>query len=354
MSADAPAMCLEELVHSLRTSRGFTHKRDISAVTSSLARALPGGLSDTTLCAQAGVLLGDDCAAIPDVDGYLLFAIEGLVEDFVAQMPWFAGYSAVMVNLSDIAAMGGRALAVTDAIWCSGAEQAEPILQGMAAAASKYGVPIVGGHSNYRANRGQLAVSVLGKAQCLLSSFHARPGQILMMAVDLRGQWEGAYPFWNASTRAPAERLRGDMALLPEIAEDGLCAAAKDISMAGLLGTVLMLMECSGVGARVLLDAVPHPQGHGPADNPQAWLRWLQSFPSYGYVLSVDPVHVAEVSARFGSRGLAIATIGEVMVGSEVWVMQTNKGSAVKEQALLWDFAQVPFIAASARDEAMA
>lgn len=354
MSTALPALRLDELVHKLRTSRGFTHKRDISAVTASLARALPGGLADTTLCAQAGVLLGDDCAAIPDADGYLLFAIEGLVEDFVAQMPWFAGYSAVMVNLSDIAAMGGRALAVTDAIWCAGAEQAEPILQGMAAAASKYGVPIVGGHSNYQANRGQLAVSVLGRAQCLLSSFHARPGQVLMMAVDLRGQWEGDYPFWNASTKAPAERLRADMALLPEIAEDGLCAAAKDISMAGLLGTVLMLMECSGVGARVRLDAVPHPPGHGRTDDPQAWLRWLQSFPSYGYVLSVDPVHVQEVSARFGSRGLAIAAIGEVVEGAKVWLTQPGKDLPLKEQALLWDFADAPFIGVPAREEATA
>ena len=66
----------------------------------------------------------------------LRFAIEGLVEDFVAAMPWFAGYSAVMVNLSDIAAMGGRHIAVVDAIWSAGAEQAEPILQGMAAASA--------------------------------------------------------------------------------------------------------------------------------------------------------------------------------------------------------------------------
>ena len=57
---------------------------------------------------------GDDCAVLPDGNGHLLLAIEGLVQDFVEQQPWFAGYSAVMVNLSDIAAMGGRALAVVD------------------------------------------------------------------------------------------------------------------------------------------------------------------------------------------------------------------------------------------------
>ena len=247
-----------EVVRALRGSRGFAHKRDISAVADTLARCLPGGHADLTLAERSGVMLGDDCAVIPDGDahnGHLLFAIEGLVEDFVEAMPWFAGYSAVMVNLSDIAAMGGRPIAVVDAIWSAGAEQAEPILRGMAAASAAYGVPIVGGHSNQRAARPQLAVAVLGRAQALLSSFAAQPGHTLLMAVDLRGQWEGEQPFWNASTHAPAPRLRGDLALLPEVAEAGLCGAAKDISMAGVLGTALMLAECSRVGLRIDLCA---------------------------------------------------------------------------------------------------
>ncbi|MDI7048014.1 hypothetical protein QMN58_31425, partial [Escherichia coli] len=65
---------------------------------SSLADRWPGGARDL---GQA-VAVGDDCAALPDGDAYLLFAIEGMVSDFVQAMPWFAGYSSVMVNVSDI------------------------------------------------------------------------------------------------------------------------------------------------------------------------------------------------------------------------------------------------------------
>jgi len=348
--APSSPLSLTALVQQLRASRGFTHKRDIGLVAGSLARALPGGLHDTTLCAQAGVLLGDDCAAIPDGEGHLLFAIEGMVEDFVAQMPWFAGYSAVMVNLSDIAAMGGRPVAVTDAIWASEPEQVGPIVQGMAAASAAYGVPIVGGHSNYRAAHAQLAVSVLGRAQALLSSFHARAGQVLMMVADLRGQWEGAYPFWNASTMALPEQLRGDLALLPEIAEAGLCASAKDISMAGILGTSLMLLECSQLGANITLDAIPHPPGHGPNDDPAAWLRWLQAFPSYGYLLAVEWGNVAAVQARFQARGLTVATIGTLHEGTHVWLRRAS-ASGDAERALLWDFAAAPFMGARVPDQ---
>jgi selenophosphate synthetase-related protein len=76
-------------------------------------------------------------------------------------------------------------------------------------------------------------------------------------AIDLRGRFQEPYAYWNASTGAPAERLRADLEVLPGLAEAGLVRAAKDISMAGVIGTALMLLECSGKGAVIDLDAVP-------------------------------------------------------------------------------------------------
>ncbi|MFM0469256.1 sll0787 family AIR synthase-like protein [Paraburkholderia strydomiana] len=322
-------MSLHGLVERLRESRGFRHKTDIAGVVASLASRLPNGTRDL---AQA-VAVGDDCAAIADGDGYLLLAIEGLVSDFVETMPWFAGYSSVMVNISDVYAMGGRPLAVVDALWSDGLESAEQILAGMAAASSAYGVPVVGGHSNTRSAEPQLAVSILGRARALLSSFNARPGDSLVMAVDLRGRFEDPYPFWNASVGTPAERLRDDLELLPQLAESGLCEAAKDISMAGVLGTSLMLLECSGVGARIDLDAIPRPDGVD-------FERWLSAFPSYGFLLSVRDELVDEVHARFAQRGLACATIGSVDASREVVLTQQG------DSALLWNFRESAFIGA--------
>jgi AIR synthase-related protein len=317
-------MSLAALAETLRGSRGFAHKRDIAGA---LARLAPAG----------AVRNGDDCAALPcpgpDGDGHLLFAIEGFVEDFVRDMPWFAGYCGVMVNVSDIAAMGGRPIAVVDAIWSAGADAARPVLQGLAAAAERYGVPVVGGHTNQRAPGGQLAVAIVGRAKKLLTSFDARPGDALLMAIDLRGAFMEPNPFWNASTEAPAERLRGDLALLPALAEDGLCDAAKDISMAGAVGTALMLLEASRVGAVIDVEAVPRPDGVPLA-------RWLQAFPSYGFVLSVRSQHEAAVLARFASRGLAAARVGRVEAGSELWLERGD------EHLLLWDHGAEPFIGA--------
>ncbi|MDI3381914.1 sll0787 family AIR synthase-like protein [Xenophilus aerolatus] len=321
-------MTAQEIAQALRATRGFAHKQDISEVVATLGRALPGG---PAALAQA-VPVGDDCAAIPDGHGgYLLFAIEGLVEDFIVRMPWFAGYCGVMVNVSDIYAMGGRPTAVVDALWSTGSSPGDEVLRGLAEAAARYGVPVVGGHSNNRSERPQLAVAILGHARRLLTSFDARPGDLLLMAADLRGGYEEPFPYWNASTKAPAARLRADLELLPALAEDGLCAAAKDISMAGAVGTALMLLECSGVGARIHIDALPRPPG-------VPLMRWLASFPSYGFVLSVPPVHAATVLARFAARDIACAVVGEVDASRRV---QVRAGG---EDALLWDLDAAPFI----------
>ncbi len=290
---------------------------DDAAVLSSVARFLEASAAVAEKAAihrayapaeslAGGVRVGDDCAAIPDGAGFLLFAAEGMLESFVAADPWFAGYSAVMVNVSDVAAMGGRALAVVDILWTPGLARSGEIWDGMAAASRAYGVPIVGGHTTLtKSDAAFLAAAVLGRAENLITSFDAQPGDDLLACIDLRGAYRDDKPFWNASTGAPPERLRADLALLPEIARRGWCRAGKDISNGGLVGTLAMLLECSKAGAELWLDHVPRP-----ADSELC--RWLIAFPSFGFLLSVAPAHSAEVAALFTERGIACARVGRI------------------------------------------
>src|SRR5580658_8221924 len=119
---------LGDLAARLRAGRGLAAKCDIAAVAARLA-----------LSSGSTVAVGDDCAAIPDGDGFLLLAIEGFMNEFVAGDPWFAGWCGVMVNVSDVAAMGGRPIAVVDAVWAASAADADPVLTGMRAASRAFG-----------------------------------------------------------------------------------------------------------------------------------------------------------------------------------------------------------------------
>src|ERR1700727_627593 len=140
------AAALEALAECLRASPALAAKADIGIVAARLG------------VAQGAVPVGDDCAAIPDGDGHLLFAAEGFISAFVDADPWFAGWCGVMVNLSDVAAMGGRPLAVVDVVWAEGEERAKAALDGLRAAAQHFGLPIVGGHTNLRSAQAQLSV----------------------------------------------------------------------------------------------------------------------------------------------------------------------------------------------------
>jgi AIR synthase-related protein len=250
--------------------------------------------------------VGDDCAAIRDGEEWLLFAAEGMLPSFVADDPWFAGYSAVMVNLSDVAAMGGRPLAVVDILWSPGLDRAGAVWDGMSTASKAYGVPIVGGHTTVTKEESTfLAAAVLGKAKRLITSFDAVPGDDLLVAADLRGSWRNEKPFWNASTGAPPERLRADLELLPLIAEMDWCRAGKDISNGGVVGTLAMLLRCSLAGAELRLDQLPRPDDVDLA-------RWLISFPSFGYVLSVSPEFSDRVTEQFAKREIACTVAGQI------------------------------------------
>ncbi len=314
------AGAFEHLVAALRQSSGLAAKADIGRVASRLG--LPGGV----------IPVGDDCAAIPDGEGHLLFAIEGFINQFVAADPWFAGWCGAMVNLSDIAAMGGRPIALVDAVWADGEDEASPILEGLRAAASTYGVPIVGGHSNLRTAQAQLAVAVLGRAgRHILTSFDARPGDVVVAAIDHRGAYREPFDNYQAALGAPPERLRGDLALLAEIAEAGLARAAKDISQGGIPGTAAMLAESSGVGIELDLDAIEPPPG-------VSLDRWLKTFPSFGFLISVTPARLEALLSGFRARNLHAAPIGAVRYGQEVALVSGA------QRAVLRDFTREPLM----------
>lgn len=322
---------LTDLTLSIRQGLGLAHKRDIALV----MKRLP---PSTHWHSEAKIEIGDDCAAIPDGNGFLLLATEGYLNDFVATQPWFAGYCGVMVNISDIYAMGGRPIAVVDAIWSDGENQAKPILEGMAVASQVYAVPIIGGHTNLRNDRPQLSVAILDRAKNLLSSFAAKPGQHLLAAIDLRGHFREPYLWWDASTSAPPYRLREDLELLPALAETGLCAAAKDISNAGVIGTILMLLECSGLGGVIDINAIPRPEGIDLS-------RWLRSFPSFGFVLGVDTDNSDAVIELFNQRDIACAVIGITDTNRQLRLASGN------EQQLCWDLNTEPLIGCGPKQE---
>ena len=127
-----------------------------------------------------------------------------------------------MVNLSDVAAMGGRAARRRRRRLGRGRGRRRTRFSTACAPRPRaYGVPIVGGHTNLHNARDSIWRSPCSGAPGarLLTSFDAEPGDVLIIVVDRRGAYREPFDNFQAALEAPPERLRADLALLPELAE---------------------------------------------------------------------------------------------------------------------------------------
>ncbi|MEA2669875.1 MAG: uncharacterized protein QOG45_95 [Chloroflexota bacterium] len=291
---------LDAVVRAVREGPGLRGKASLALVTEVLGPSdWVGGPGDDAAVIQAG--------AVRVVAGG-----EALWPPFVAADPRGAGIAAVVANVNDVCAMGARPLAILDTVIAP-----EPVarlaLEGMRHAAALYRVPVVGGHLTIR--DGPPAISAFGIGELrggVLSSRHVAPGQALLLACCLEGTMRADFPYFS-SLEARGERLAEDVRLLAALAEEGLCVAARDVSMAGVLGSLAMLLEPTASGACVDLDALPRP--------PEVPLAgWVMAFPAYGFLLCADPGTVAECRARFAARGLACEVIATVDGGGELRV----------------------------------
>lgn len=105
---------------------------------------------------------GEDAAAIDVGDEYILFAADGIMESLVTANPYYAGYFAVLVNVSDIAAMGGHALGMVDIISIANEDICNDIIHGIKDGIKKFNVPIVGGHVHPDCHYNAIDISIVG------------------------------------------------------------------------------------------------------------------------------------------------------------------------------------------------
>ena len=313
-------LTLQELRDALRASPVYRNKQHIIPISGLFAE----------FSASFGIRNGDDAAAIPYGDGFLLFAAEGITEALIRHDPRLAGRCAVQANINDIYAMGGRPIAVVDVLGTPNDAIAAELCRGMQENALRYNVPVVGGHVLRTEREASIAVAVLGKARRCITSFNARPGDRLLLVRRHSGAWLGDMGFWNGTLPEDDAKLLPDLELLPQCAEQELVLSGKDVSMAGISGTALMLAESSRVGVSLDIDRITPPEG-------VPLTAWLLAFLSYGFLLAVHPSRQAETMALFLKAGLYVADIGAFHLERRAWLSQ---GAYL---SVLWDFEKEPF-----------
>jgi uncharacterized protein len=244
---------------------------------------------------------GDDGAVVIEAGMSLVVGGEAILPSFAAADPYGAGVAAVTTNLNDLAAMGAWPLALVDTVTGQRAV-IQQVLEGMRWAAGLYQVPVVGGHLTVTDGHPALSAFGLGRADRPLSAQSAEEGQSLVVGCCIEGRMRADFPFFPSFDER-GERLAGDVRLLAEGASRGWVTAAKDVSMAGLVGSLAMLLECNRLGVTLDLDAMPVPPG-------VSLEQWITCFPCFAFLLCVPAGLEGECLRAFADRGLAAAVAG--------------------------------------------
>ncbi|MBA2508615.1 MAG: hypothetical protein H0V32_07945 [Nocardioidaceae bacterium] len=288
------------LAAELRSHPALRGKGEIELV----SRVLGGGSwvygpGDDGAVVAAGPAAGPGGAA----DDHVVVCGEALLPALIAADPYGAGVAAVVTNVNDLAAMGATPLAIVDTIVGS-RELAREALRGMQDACRWYDVTLAGGHLTLHDGPPALSAFGVGRAVGVLSTTNVAVGQSLIVAACTAGTMRSDFPFFRSFDER-GTMLAGDVRVLASVASTGSGVAAKDVSMAGLVGSLAMLLEWSRLGVTVDLEQIPRPDDVAMQD-------WLTCFPAYGFLLCSPAGRVDDCLSAFHTRGLEAAVVGVI------------------------------------------
>jgi len=303
----------------VREYEGVKRKRAIGEMVRAIRTDAPGVIAS----------FGEDAAVIEHGEEALLLAADGIWSRLMEADPYWAGYCAVLVNIHDIAAMGGKPLAMVDVFSISDTDIQKQVIAGMHDASLQFGVPIVGGHLHPDTPYSVIDVAILGTVgkNDVIFSHTAQSGDHVVVAVDLTGRVHPSCILnWDSVTMKTAEQVRSQIKVLEDLGRAHLVTAGKDISNPGVIGTLGMLLEVSAKGACIDLDAIPRPD---LKSNNMTFEQWVRIYPGMGFVLTVRDLHLAEVIERFGRVGMTARSIGTVNDTRELSITYRDEHSSV-------------------------
>ena len=213
--------------------------------------------------------IGDDCTVLPMGDEALVMTTDMLIEDvhFLREVstPEEVGIKSLMVNISDVAAMGAKPVATLLSIALPESAQgewSEAFMRGYHEASAKEGVALVGGDTT--ASKDKIAINVVAIGRAPMANIKRRSaaevGDIVAVTGKLGISSKGLVDimFGDINTAAAKAHRRAQARTT-----EGLWLGTRkevhammDISD-GIASDIKHIMELSNVGATIELEKIP-------------------------------------------------------------------------------------------------
>ena len=283
--------------------------------------------------------MGDDCSVVKFGGETLLFTTDMLTESThfrYCRTQEQKGRMAMAVNLSDIAAMGGKPVFALISMGVPPSMDKRAVIRfasGIYRAAEKSGVRVIGGDTK-SAQELTVSVTLCGRtvAKPLLRS-GARPGDYLAVTGTLGGASCAHY----ALSRGLSKNTRGLCNPVPRLAEgmklakSGMVTAAIDITD-GLALSAWYISRASGVRMDIDHEAIPADGRLARidvrADEREDMLLYWGGDYELLFTLSGDRA----ISALSRDKSLDFTVIGRVTSGKGVYISEEGKRRKLDEK----------------------
>lgn len=306
--------------------------------------------------------IGDDAAILNFDKKQVLLSTDLLIEGIHFDLTYIPlkhlGYKAVMVNLSDIAAMNASPSQITVGLAVSNrfsVEALEEIYAGMLMACNKYNVDLVGGDTTSSTSGLMISISVLGSAESkdIVKRSTAKAGDLIIVSGDLGAAYTGllllerekqvyvqdpnmqpdleAYPYVLERQLRPEARV--DM--VHRFAELKLKPTSMIDISDGLASEIMHLCEESALGCHIYEDKIPiDPQTITVAEifNMHPVTCALNGGEDYELLFTVSQKDFEKINGQ-----IDFYIIGHMTEAGSPKNLITNSGEAIPITAQGWD-----------------
>jgi len=278
--------------------------------------------------------IGDDVAIMEIGNKALLATTDILIEGIHFDRSWIDPYrlgrKSLMVNLSDIAAMGGTpkyflvSLGLPKHLSLSYISR---FYRGIQEGAKRYRVDLVGGDTSL-AEKMTISICLLGEGRTkdLIFRRGARVGDDLFVSGTLGDSALGLRILQGKKLRATSHRLvEKHLSPCPRVElgkalADHRCATAMIDVSDGLLGDTHHLLEESGVGAMVWEERIPLSRSYRaiiPLDSVDPYQTALSGGEDYELLFTASPRKRETISTLSRALRIPITRIGKILPRNE-------------------------------------
>ena len=277
--------------------------------------------------------IGDDAAWLDSKNENLLLTTDLLIEGVHFDLSWTSfyalGYKTLAVNLSDIAAMGGRPAYLTLSLAVPvdfRVEDVEEFYRGILKLASRSGVSLVGGDTS-RADRLYISAALIGRCPWApVTRGGAKPGDDIYVTGTLgdsalgldclrkkdRKRSKKAAEYLISRHRFPTARLEAGALL----ARERLARAMIDVSD-GLVQDLSHICKASRVGAVIWEESVPLSAAYRSLAARRGTRYALTGGEDYELLFCARPRDRGRLEKIKGRLGVPIARIGRCLRDSQ-------------------------------------